>query len=167
MERLFHNTPLALNPGANDLTLTSSDGGFLMHLTTRQWLPWTVPAIAPALRFSVTHDRQQLSAGEPVRTTVKAERVGFRGYGMMLAEIGLPPGAEVDRASLEAAAVSRYEIQPDRVVVYLWPQAGGATFDFLWSPRFPIEAKSAASVLYDYNNPESRAEVLPSLWRVR
>ena len=86
---------------------------------------------------------------------------------MMLAEIGLPPGAEVDRASLEAAAVSRYEIQPDRVVVYLWPQAGGATFDFLWSPRFPIEAKSAASVLYDYNNPESRAEVLPSLWRVR
>jgi len=158
---------LRLNPGANDLTLTPSGGGFLMQLTTRQWLPWTKPATTPAFRFSVTHNRQQLSAGELVRTAVKAERVGFRGYGMMLAEIGLPPGAEVDRGSLETAAVSHYEIRPDRVVVYLWPQAGGATFDFLWTPRFPMEAKSAPSVLYDYNNPESRAEVLPSLWRVR
>jgi hypothetical protein len=32
---------------------------------------------------------------------VEAERVGHSGYGMMLAEAGLPPGTEVDRASLE------------------------------------------------------------------
>ncbi len=48
---------------------------------------------------------------------MKAERVGFRGYGMMLAEVGLPPGAEVDRASLEEAmrdsgwGVQSYEVQ--------------------------------------------------------
>lgn len=35
-----------------------------------------------------------------VTCTVQAERIGFKGYGMMLAEIGLPPGADVDRAAI-------------------------------------------------------------------
>ena len=62
---------------------------------------------------------------------VHAERVGFRGYGMMLAEVGLPPGADVDRPSLDSAVsasgwdLQSYEVQPDRVVFYLWPRAGG------------------------------------------
>jgi hypothetical protein len=34
---------------------------------------------------------------------VHAERIGFRGCGMLLGEIGLPPGALVDRSSLEKA----------------------------------------------------------------
>src|SRR5574341_1286003 len=54
---------------------------------------------------------------------VVAERVASRGYRMMLAEIGLPPGADVDRASLEQAVkesgwdLNHYDVLPDRVVV--------------------------------------------------
>ena len=40
---------------------------------------------------------------QEINCTVEAERIAFRGYGMLLAEIGLPPGADVDRASLEKA----------------------------------------------------------------
>jgi uncharacterized protein YfaS (alpha-2-macroglobulin family) len=92
---------------------------------------------------------------------------------MMLAEIGLPPGAEVDRSSLETAitksswTLSRYDILPDRVVVYLWPAAGGVQFDFTFRPRFGLNAKTAASVVYDYYNPESRAVVAPAHFKVR
>ena len=89
----------------------------------------------------------------------------------MLAEIGMPPGAEVDRSSIESALeeghVDHYEILPDRVVFYLWPKAGGAKFDFFLSARMPMIAKSTASVLYDYNNPEALAELAPFAWRVR
>ena len=49
---------------------------------------------AEALRLSVKYDKTNASVGEAITCTVKAERVDFRGYGMMLAEIGLPPGAE-------------------------------------------------------------------------
>jgi hypothetical protein len=48
---------------------------------------------------------------------------------MMIAEIGLAPGAEVARASLElvmknvSLGVDHYEILPDRVLFYLWPKA--------------------------------------------
>jgi len=89
----------------------------------------------------VRFDHQEASAGDLIRCSVKAERVGFRGYGMMLAEVGLPPGAEVDRSSLElllndpSLGVNRYYVLPDRVILYLWPTAGGASFEFSFRAR--------------------------------
>ena len=118
-----------------------------------------------ALRFKVHYDRTDPKLGDLVLCNVEAERIGFRGYGMMLAEVGLSPGAEVDRASLEKAkeapGVFGYEVQPDRVVFYLWPTAGGTTFSFAFRSRYRIEAMTAASVVYDYYNPEAKATVAP------
>jgi len=150
------------------------------YLNASYYLPWTDPAIttssvrsgdAESLRYSVTYDHTVVAPSEAIRCTVHAERVGFRGYGMMLAEVGLPPGADVDRGSLEAALsswdVQSYEIQPDRIVVYLWPRAGGTTFSFSLKARFPMRAQSAESILYDYYNPEARASVPPTRFTVR
>ena len=122
------------------------------------------------LRLKVNFDRQQANIGDAIVCRVEAERIGFRGYGMMMAEIGLPPGAEADRESLEKAmgnGVDGYEVQPDRVVFYLWPQAGGAAFEFAFRPRFAINALSAPSSLYDYYNPEANAEVFPVRFAVQ
>ena len=116
------------------------------------------------LRLKVNFDRRQAKVGEALICRVEAERIGFRGYGMMIAEIGLPPGAEVDRESLEKArdsGVDGYEVQPDRVVFYLWPRAGGATFEFTFRPCFAMNALSAPSTLYDYYNPDANAAEVP------
>ena len=64
-------------------------------------------------------------------------------------------------------SVTQYDVLPDRVVVYLWPRAGGVKFDFKFRPRFGLKAKSAASVMYDYYNPDSQAVVAPSVFKVR
>ena len=123
---------------------------------------------AEALRLTVAFDKTNTKIGEPINCTVKAERVDFRGYGMMLAEIGLPPGAEVDRSSLDKAMtasgwdINQFDVLPDRVIVYLWPRAGGATFSFAFKTRFGINAETARSVLYDYYNPDAQAIVPPS-----
>jgi len=125
------------------------------------------------LRLQTRCDKTEGKVGDEITCHVEAERVAFRGYGMILAEIGLPPGADVDRSSLESAmqgsgwVINQYDVLPDRVVVYLWPEAGGAKFDFKFRPRFGLSAKSAASVLYDYYNPEARAVVPPDTFRVK
>jgi hypothetical protein len=86
---------------------------------------------------------------------------------MMLAEIGLPPGAQVDRESLDRAMASlgwdanKYEVLPDRVVLYLWPRAGGSKFVFTFRPRYGMRAKAASSSLYDYYNPEASVVLSP------
>jgi hypothetical protein len=128
---------------------------------------------ASTLRLSVAYDRASAAVGEDVTCSVEAERVGHSGYGMLLAEVGLPPGAEVDRASLERTmkesgwAINSYDLLPDRLVVYLWPAGGGTRFTFKFRPRYGLDALTAPSQLYDYYNPEARAVVAPTRFVIR
>jgi uncharacterized protein YfaS (alpha-2-macroglobulin family) len=126
-----------------------------------------------ALRLTVNYDKLEAKIGEEIVCAVTAERVGHQGYGMMLAEIGLPPGADVDRESLERAAresgwsLNHYDVLPDRVIAYLWPQAGGLKFSFKFKPRYGVKAQTAPSALYDYYNPEARVALAPSRFIIK
>ncbi len=63
-----------------------------------------------------------VQTGSPIECGVAARRFGSQSYGMPLAEVGLPIGVDVDRASLARLlddwTISRYEEQPDRIVFY-------------------------------------------------
>ncbi|HEX6728835.1 MAG TPA: hypothetical protein VF074_02440 [Pyrinomonadaceae bacterium] len=124
------------------------------------------------MTLETTFSKTQAGVMEEIKCHVKAERIGFRGYGMLLAEIGLPPGADVDRSSLEKGmkgsnSINQYDILPDRVVLYLWPRAGGTEFDFTFRPRLPMNALSSGSSIYDYYNPEAKAVVAPTRFVVK
>ena len=93
---------------------------------------------------------------------------------MLLAEVGLPPGAEVDRASLERASkepgafLDRYDVLPDRLVLYVWPQQDkAASFSFKFRPRYGLNALTAPSQVYDYYNPAARTVVPPTRFVIR
>ncbi|HEV2905286.1 MAG TPA: alpha-2-macroglobulin family protein, partial [Pyrinomonadaceae bacterium] len=76
---------------------------------------------ASGLRLVTKFDKTNANVTDEINCHVEAERIGFSGYGMMLAEIGLPPGADVDRQSLETAmksldgSINQYDVLPDRV----------------------------------------------------
>ena len=63
--------------------------------------------------------------------------------------------------------MSQYDVVPDRLMVYLWPRAGGIKFDFRFHLRFGLNAKTAPSLIYDYYNPEAGAIVVPLTFRIR
>ena len=91
---------------------------------------------------------------------------------MLLAEIGIPPGADVSRESLEDAfendwSLSRYDVLPDRIIVYMWSKAGGTNFKFKFKPRYGINAQTPASFVYDYYNEEAKATVAPMRFEVK
>ncbi len=124
------------------------------------------------MRLDYKCDKLTAQTAEEITCNVEAERVGFRGYGMLLAEIGLPPGADVDRASLEKAkdadwSFSRYDVLPDRIIIYMWSKAGGTNFNFKFKPRYGINAQTAPSVLYDYYNEEAKATLAPLKFSVK
>jgi A-macroglobulin TED domain/Alpha-2-macroglobulin family/Carboxypeptidase regulatory-like domain/MG2 domain/A-macroglobulin receptor binding domain len=150
------------------------------QISADYYVPWTSvsgreawkPEGAQALRLAVRFDKTAASPGEPIDCKVEVERVGRYGWGMMLAEIGVPPGADVDRVSLESAVaasgweLNHYEVLPDRIVVYVWPKAGGTKFHFIFKPRFEMRAYSAPSSLYDYYNPEAYVVVAPEIFHI-
>jgi hypothetical protein len=164
-----------LTPGNNRIDIKRPEGGMFssVNADANYYVPWTDrPSSASSeLRLSTSFNKTEGKVGDSITCHVEAERVGFRGYGMLLAEIGLPPGADVDRSSLDIAlkdwTIMRYDVLPDRVVLYLWPRAGGVKFDFEFRPRFGLAAKTAASVIYDYYNPESRVVAQPVKFRIK
>jgi hypothetical protein len=91
---------------------------------------------------------------------------------MLLAEVGLPPGSDVDRVALgrlvDNWTISRYELQPDRIVFYLWSwRAEGTHFSFRFTPRYALRAKAAPSTLEDYYNPDLKVVLAPRLFDVQ
>lgn len=167
-----------LAPGEHVLELSGLPaGGATLQLVTGRAQAWPAgddrrARASQGLVFDVAHDRRDLRRGQDVSVRVEAGRVGFRGYGMLVAEVGLPPGADVSRPSLEAAlgggsGLMRYELRPDRVVLYLWPTAGRANLAFTFRPRFALEAVSAPSRLFDYYNPEEEVLLHPDRFVVR
>lgn len=171
-----------LTPAGNRLEIkTSSSSPIMVQTLADHYIKW--PDVDPGelskntnqsrqLELDYSCDRQTAEIMQEVSCRVKAERVGFRGYGMLLAEIGTPPGADVSRESLEEAlksdwSLSRYDILPDRIIVYMWSKAGGTSFNFKFRPRYGIKAQTPASVVYDYYNPEAQALVAPLRFEVR
>jgi hypothetical protein len=173
-----------VSPGAHHLQISRDAGSpqASLQVISDYYLPWVQTAkeenfhhedkSSDALRLRVQYEKQSAKAGENIRCNIVAERIGFRGYGMLLAEIGLPPGAELDRSSIETAMkesgwdINQYEVLPDRLVIYLWPHAGGTKFSFTFKPRFGMKALTPPSTLYDYYNPEAQAVVKPTLFSV-
>jgi hypothetical protein len=63
--------------------------------------------------------------------------------------------------------INQYDVLPDRLIVYLWPHAGGTKFSFTFRPRYGLKALTAPSILYDYYNPEAHAVVQPTQFTVQ
>src|SRR6202140_3156648 len=161
-----------LRTGTNAVQVLRPENGAPMNAQaiTSYYVPWNYSSAAlgenvqrgetRALRLKVYYGQTAPKVDEPVRCEVQVERIGFVGYGMMVAEIGLPPGSEVDRQSLQDSG-QQYEIRPDRVVFYVWPSAGGKKLSFSFKTRYRMNANTSPSILYDYYNPEANATVAP------
>jgi len=171
----------SIRPGENHIIVRIEGGSphTSAQIVANYFVPWdqrpdirerTRTGTSRALRLAVNFDLTAVRVGEEIRCTVDAERIGHHGYGMLLAEVGVPPGAEIDRASLDSAikswSLSRYDVQPDRMILYLRPPAGGSKFTFSFRPRFALKARTAASLLYDYYNPEEQVVLPPADFQV-
>jgi hypothetical protein len=175
-----------LAPGAHRLVLerTGGIGSASVQLVSRWYVPWeTASAVRRIgrrqLSFVVDFRQTAAKVGEAVTCQVRAGRCpdgsddDCHSWGMLVGEIGLPPGAEVDRVSLDQAVARRdsglfrYDVLPDRIYVYLWPNRGDAVFDFTFRPRLGIRAKTPPCRLYDYYNPDLEVILPPVTFRIQ
>jgi hypothetical protein len=167
-----------LRTGTNAVQVLRPENGAPMNAQaiTSYYVPWNYSSAVlgenvqrgetRALRLNVHYSQTAPKLNEPVRCEVQVERIGFVGYGMMVAEIGLPPGSEVGRQSLQDSG-QQYEVRPDRVVFYVWPSAGGTKLTFSFRTRYRMNANTSPSILYDYYNPEANATVAPVRFAVQ
>jgi hypothetical protein len=177
------NLTALLKPGHNELVFTSGSETALASAEASAgfYVPWQGSATQArsatqtgkdyGLDLSYSCGVDNARAGQPIDCTVDVRRFGSGGYGMLLAEVGLPPGADVDRASLATLldhwTISRYELHPDRILFYLWSwRAEGSKFTFRLRPRYGVHAKAAPATLFDYYNPDLKVVLAPQTFTV-
>jgi len=160
----------------NRLKITSSNNSALMaQVVSTHYIDWRDAENlnqTRGLSLDYKCDKQQANIMDEIICSVEVKRTSYPYYGMLLAEIGLPPGADVDRAALEKIreanwSVSRYEVLPDRIIFYMWASPQGTKFDFKFKPRYGINAQTPASFVYDYYNEEAKAIVAPLKFDIR
>lgn len=167
-----------LRSGKNTIDIAASDSGSIMsQVVSNYYVNWNdetakAPEMEGKIELTVNCDRTNAAVMDEINCKANAERIGFRGYGMLLAEIGTPPGADVSRESLDKAletdsSLSRYEVMPDRIVFYMWAKGGGTEINFKFKPRYAINALTPASTAYDYYNPEASALVPPLRFSIK
>jgi A-macroglobulin receptor len=163
--------------GKNTIEISGGKGTLTSAQTVAAYyVQWTSALAAPKagpLKLSVACDQTRLVLGVKVTCSVNAERIGSAGHGMMIAEIGIPPGVDVDREALQRQVsesgwdLSSFEVLPDRIVAYLWPKAGGTKFSLSFTPRMAIDAQAAPHTLFDYYNPDASVTIAPDRFIVR
>lgn len=169
-----------LNASANNLEIKSTENSSLMaQVVQTHYIDWRDAEVSNRnqnesrqIRLEYKCDNQTAAIMQEISCDVETERIGFKGYGMLLAEIGIPPGADVSRESLQAAldadwSLSRYDVLPDRIIFYMWSKPGGTKFNFKFRPRYAVNANTPASVIYDYYNDEARGIVAPLKFTVK
>jgi hypothetical protein len=162
--------------GTNTIEISGGNGTLSSAQTvTEYYVPWTSPLAVPKsgpLKLNVSCDRTRLEVGAKVTCSVLTERIGSAGHGMMIAEIGIPPGVDVDREGLQKQMsgngwdLSSFDVLPDRIVAYVWPRAGGTKFSLSFTPRMAVEAQAAPHTLFDYYNPDASVTVAPDRFTV-
>ena len=161
--------------GRNTIEISGGNSALTAQTVSDYYVPWSstlaVPKAGP-LKLDVKCDHTHMEVGTTATCNVLAERVGFAGYGMMVAEIGIPPGVEVDREALQKQIsetgweLSSVDVLPDRIVAYVWPRAGGTKFSVSFKARMAMNAESAPHSLFDYYNPDASVTVAPDRFTV-
>ncbi|MBT9560609.1 MAG: hypothetical protein IV100_31585 [Myxococcales bacterium] len=161
--------------GENEVTLEySGTGNFMWQIAGAHYVPWAEAPEDPndsPLAITVDYDKTTLAANDTITVTVTVSNESSDPdyTGMMMAEIGLPPGFDFDPTLLDAVvskgqgAIAKYEFTSMRLVVYLEPVTPEKPVSFQYGlrARYPLEATAPASETYLYYNKAVSAEAAP------
>ncbi len=159
-----------LGEGEHEVAIDYEGVGNLMwQVASTHYLPWDQAPEEPAgpLAITVDYDKTELATDDVIQVTVTVTNSDPNETGMMMAELGLPPGFELDASALDAVLglgqVARYERTPLRLVVYLEPirPEQPVIFGYALRATEPLEATAPESEAYLYYNRSVRAETAP------
>jgi len=171
--------------GDNVVRIEVEGKGRLMYqITARYYVPWELvpPEEKEAMTIDVRYDRTDLQVDDTVRVDVTA-RLNVEGTArMVVLDLGIPPGFEVQAEDLSArvqqdaqkgeeypgATVRRFDLTGRQIIVYLANLSYGEPISFHYGLRakYPLRVKTPASTAYDYYNPEQAGVAQPQVMAV-
>jgi hypothetical protein len=116
---------------------------------------------------SVQYDRTSLSTADLLRAKATLKYNGEVPTYMVIVDLGIAPGFTVDGGDfaemVAAKKVQKFTVTARQVTLYLGDVKPGdvLTFEYGLKPKYPVKAKTPATVAYEYYTPANRVESKP------
>jgi hypothetical protein len=157
-------------PGRNDVEIeVQGETNLMYQIVGRYYEPWSrqPPPEKPTLDVSVEYDRTSLSTKDLLRAKATLKYEGQLPTYMVIVDLGIPPGFTVDAGDFAELVgqkkIQKYSITSRQVTLYLGDVKPGdvKTYEYTLHPKYPVKAKTPATVAYEYYTPDHRAEAKP------
>ncbi len=160
-----------VEPGAHKVQIESSGETNLMYqIVGRHFEPWkqTAPAsVKKGFDVNVSYDRTRLATNDLLHATATLKYQGDLPANMVMLDLGIPPGFTVDSNDfaemVNKRQVNKFSITARQVILYLSDLRPGdaKTFEYTLRAKYPLRARTPASVAYEYYAPDNRATAAP------
>lgn len=158
--------------GESTVTLDfAGEGALLYQIVGRYYLPHIkeVSAVEKGpLNIDVDYDRTQLAAEDIITVTATVSNNRPSRAKMVIVDLALPPGFtlvsdKLDRL-VEDKTIEKYSTTGRQIIVYLREIAQGkpVRIGYQLRAKYPLKAKTGKAVVYEYYDPEVRAEAAPT-----
>ncbi|HZU36070.1 MAG TPA: hypothetical protein VFA18_09185, partial [Gemmataceae bacterium] len=164
-----------IHTGANAVEIrTEGETALMYQLVGRHFESWkkAKPPEEPILNVKVDYDRTSLTTHDLLRAKATLTYHGKVPTYMVIVDLGIPPGFTADGGDFAELVgkneLKKFTITARQVTLYLGDIKPGdvKTFEYTLKPKYPIRAKSPATVAYEYYTPAHRATAQPVELRV-
>jgi hypothetical protein len=151
--------------GQNTIRLKfSGKGSSQYEIVTKYYLPWRMeaPTMPGILAIDVDYDKKKLAQNDLVTASVSVKNNAGADAKMVIVDLGIPPGFEVQAPDLDALVekkvFEKYNLTGRQIIIYFSELKAGKAYEFSYrlKAKYPIKAKSRYSMAYEYYNPERR-----------
>jgi hypothetical protein len=149
-------------------------GALMYQAVGTFWTPWAgvPPEDSGPLSIDVAYDRTHLAVDDKATATVTITNNTTGDLMMVIADLGVPPGFDVEAEDLdalvEAGTFRRYEMTGRQIIVYFDLIGPGAPLAFSYDviARNPMRGEAPASAAYLYYDPAERHIARPIPFQV-
>lgn len=168
--QMFENFQDFTRQGPNEVEIqVEGETNVIYQIVGRHFEPWQVPVVAkkPPIEVAVEYDRTKLSTADLLRAKATVRYNGDVPTYMVIVDLGIPPGFTVDPGDFAELVgkkqVQKFSVTARQVTLYLGDVKPGdvKTFEYSLKPKYPIKAKTPATVAYEYYTPANRATAQP------
>ncbi|HUT55931.1 MAG TPA: MG2 domain-containing protein [bacterium] len=146
------------------------DLGLMYQVVGIYYVPWDrVKKMEqkPLLSLDLKYDRAKLKADDLLTASVTAAYHGDKATDMVILDLGIPPGFSLVPDALDRLkgknTIEKYTATGRQITVYVRRMEAGKplTFSYQLKAKFPVKAQTPKSTVYEYYNPDRKAEVKP------
>ncbi|MGA2649186.1 MAG: MG2 domain-containing protein [Terracidiphilus sp.] len=151
----------------------SGSGTLAYQVVGRYFTPWEEKPTAEPLSIDVAYDRTHLAQNDVATATATIRNNLSKTANMVMVDLGIPPGFELlseDLQSLQektagqlSGRLEKFSLTATQAILYFnaLSEKQTVTISFRLRAKYPIRARTFASHVYEYYNPDVHATAHP------